>query len=293
MPTEAQRTVLVAGATGRLGRPLTRLLLQRGHAVRALARDTGSEAAREIATLGAQLVAGDFDDPAGLVSAIDGADVVFASGTAHRAGPQGEARHGTNLADAVEAANGPYLVYVSGAGADRATGVPVFESKRAVEHRIRALGLRGTVLAPVYLMENAFNAWNLPSLARGRFPLPLPGDRVLQQVAIADVVAFAAMVIDPGEALDGRRIELASDQLTGIEAAQALSRATGRSFAFERMPVEQLAPPLRKLFEWLETVGHSVDIAGLHRRHPDVGWHRFETWAAQQRWRRFAPPSRP
>jgi uncharacterized protein YbjT (DUF2867 family) len=52
-----------------------------------------------------------------------------------------------------------------------------------VEERIAALGLDATVLAPVYLMENALNPWNLDALAHRRFPLALPADRMLQQVA--------------------------------------------------------------------------------------------------------------
>ena len=49
---------------------------------------------------------------------------MIAAGTAHKAGPEGEARHGINLADAVGAAGVPHLIYVSGAGAERPTGVP-------------------------------------------------------------------------------------------------------------------------------------------------------------------------
>src|SRR5919197_4927180 len=207
--------MLVLGATGRLGRPIVHLLLARGRRVRAGVRDPASAAAAELARLGVEIVVADFDAPGTIVAAARGADAVVAAGTAHLAGPDGERRHGLALADALSEARAAHLVYVSGAGADRPTGVPVFESKRAVEQRIAELGLTATILAPVYFMENAFNPWNLAALARGRLPLPLPADRTLVQVAIGDVAETAVTALERPEEFAGRRIELASDALTG------------------------------------------------------------------------------
>jgi uncharacterized protein YbjT (DUF2867 family) len=261
--------VLVVGATGRIGRPVARLLAERGHRVRAGVRDVAAQ-------LDAEVVRADFDDPASLEAAARGVDAIVATGTAHRAGPDGERRHGTALAEAVARAGGPALVYVSGAGADRPSGVPVFEAKRAVEARIAQLGLAATILAPAYFMENALNPWNLEALAHGRFPLALPADRPLAQVAIDDVAAMAVLAVERFDALAGQRIELASDELTGEQAAQRLSRATGRHFEFARV---ESPPPLRALFAWLDAVGFAIDLPALHVRYPEVGWRSFEAWA--------------
>jgi uncharacterized protein YbjT (DUF2867 family) len=277
-------SILVAGATGRIGRPVAELLLSRGHRVRGAVRDPQSAAAAELARRGAEVVVADFDDVAGLAAAARGTSAVVAAGTAHRAGPDGERRHGENLAEAVARAGAGPLVYVSGAGADRATGVPVLESKRAVERRIAQLDLPATILAPAYFMENAFNPWNLAALARGAFPLALAEDRLLQQVAVDDVVAMAALAAERTDELAGRRIEIASDELTGAEAAERLTRATGQPYVFERTPAEQLAPPLQRLFAWLDAVGFDIDLRALHERHPEVGWRSFERWAAAQAW---------
>jgi uncharacterized protein YbjT (DUF2867 family) len=277
-------TTLVAGATGRIGRPVAELLLARGHRVRAAVRDPRSAAAAELAGRGAEIAVADFDDVDGLAAAVDGAGAVVAAGTAHRAGPDGERRHGENLAEAVARAGAELLVYVSGAGADARTGVPVLESKRAVEERIATLALRATILAPAYFMENAFNPWNLAALARGAFPLPLAADRRLQQVAIDDVASMAVLAVERSNELAGRRVEIASDELTGADAAERITRATGRRFVFERLATEQLAPPLRRLFAWLVDVGFDIDLRALHERHPQVEWRSFERWAAAQTW---------
>jgi uncharacterized protein YbjT (DUF2867 family) len=277
-------TVFVAGATGRIGGPIARLLIARGHDVVAGARDPRSPAAAALARRGARIVHADFEDVESLAAAARASDAVVSAGTAHRAGPDGERRHGINLAEAVADAGAPLLVYVSGAGADRPTGVPVFESKRAVEERIGALGLDAAVLAPVYLMENALNPWNLDALARGRFPLALPADRMLQQVAIADVAEMAVLAVEQAAAFAGTRLEVASDELTGAQAAERLSRATGRRYAFERITPDALAPQLRALFAWLDREGFAVDLRALRERHPEVGWRSFERWASDQSW---------
>ena len=277
-------TVFVAGATGRIGGPVARLLLARGHDVLAGTRDPRSRAAAALARHGARIVHADFDDVPSLTAAARESAAVVSAGTAHRAGPDGERRHGVNLAEAVARASAPLLVYISGAGADRPSGVPVFESKRAVEERIHALGLDVAVLAPVYLMENALNPWNLDALARGRFPLPLAPDRALQQVSIADVAAMAVLAVEQPDVLAGTRVEIASDELTGTQAAQRLTRATGRRYAFERLAPDALAAPLRPLFAWLEQVGFAIDLPVLHERHPEIGWRSFVRWAAEQSW---------
>jgi uncharacterized protein YbjT (DUF2867 family) len=83
--------VLVAGATGRFG-SIAERLLERGHGVRAGSRDPDSPAAALLRDLGAEFFRADFDDPDSLAAAARNMDAVFASGTAHRAGPDGEAR---------------------------------------------------------------------------------------------------------------------------------------------------------------------------------------------------------
>ncbi len=273
-------TVLVAGATGRFG-PVVEMLLERGHRVRAGIRDRRSPGAGELAALGAEPTPCDFDDPASLEDAAQGVDAVFASGTAHRAGPDGEVRHGRNLADAMRAAGVGHLVYSSGAGADRPTGVPVFEGKRQVEEYMNARRLPATILAPVYLMENLFNPWNVSSLAAGVFPSPVPPRRAIQQIPIVDIAAFAVHALEQRDDFLGQRVELASDSLSGLEEAGIISSVSGRE-----LEVREVSPAggLQVLFEWLDRVGFTVDIARLRHDHPDVRWHSFADWAGSQDW---------
>jgi uncharacterized protein YbjT (DUF2867 family) len=158
--------ILAAGATGRL-RPVVEALLAHGHELRVTARDPEATSADDLARRGAEIVRANLDDQRSLVQAARGVATVFAAGSPHGAGPAGETRHGINIAEAAVAAGVRHLVFSSGAGAERPTGVAVLDSKYAVEQRIRELGLRHAILAPVYFMQNAFNPLE-PRCAGGR-----------------------------------------------------------------------------------------------------------------------------
>src|SRR5215469_346787 len=155
-----RRHVLVAGATGRMG-VLVAALLARGHAVRAMTRDPASIGAVRLRTAGAEVVFGDSDDPASIAIAAAGMDAMFATGTAHRAGPDGELRHGRNVVAGAATAGVSHVVYASGDGAAPDSPLPLFRVKHEIEEIIRAFPGRHTILAPVYFMENLFNPWNV------------------------------------------------------------------------------------------------------------------------------------
>ncbi|WP_329578517.1 NAD-dependent epimerase/dehydratase family protein [Kitasatospora sp. NBC_01250] len=69
------RKVLITGATGTVGRPLARLLVERGDQVRALVRDPARAA--PLLPEGVTAVAGDLTDAASLRAAVAGCDTVF------------------------------------------------------------------------------------------------------------------------------------------------------------------------------------------------------------------------
>jgi len=70
----SKRTVLVTGATGQQGGAVARTLLSRGHSVKALTRRPDSDAARLLASAGANIVAGDLADAASVIDAAKGVD---------------------------------------------------------------------------------------------------------------------------------------------------------------------------------------------------------------------------
>jgi uncharacterized protein YbjT (DUF2867 family) len=172
-------SVLVCGATGQQGGALARVLLDKGHRVRALVRRPDSPEARELERLGAELAEGNFEEPSTIEDAAKGMDAIFVVATPFEAGMEAETRHGIAAADAAKAAGVEHLVYSSVANADEDTGIPHFDSKRKVEEHIEGLGIPYTIVAPVYFMENPLSPWTLPELKEGRLPMALPSSRPL------------------------------------------------------------------------------------------------------------------
>jgi uncharacterized protein YbjT (DUF2867 family) len=281
--------VLVAGATGRLGGPLAGSLIDRGHRVRALTRDPGSAAAGRLRRRGAHIVAGDLDDPPSLHRAAAGADAVFVLSTPHHGtGPAAEARQAISLADAAVAAGAGYLVYASAAGALEARGVPMLDSKRRVEEHLATLPVPHAVIAPAYFMDNLDYPWNRAVLRAGQWPIPLPPDRTVQLIPAIDMARFAALVIEQPGDFAGRRIELASDEVTGPEAAGILSGILHRPITHPQAMPGPLAP-MAPFFRWLAGTGFHADIQQLRTRHPEIGWHSLRHWAAEHDWATPAP----
>src|SRR6266550_2876191 len=289
-------TVLVTGATGKQGGHLVRELLARGHSVRAMTRNPESSAAAALAERGVTIVAGDFDDQGSLERASRGVDTVFAMSTPFEGGDKKETREGINIVRATAKVGVQHLVYTSVAGADRATGIPHFDSKFEVEKEIRRSGVPFTIVAPVFFMENFLADWMAAGIARGSIAMALPVTRRLQQIAVADIAQFTALVIERRENFLGKRIDIASDELTSATAAATVSEASGRRIEYTALPIDavrQQNEDLARMFEWFDRVGYDADIVGLRSLYPEVEWHRFSDWAREQDWPALAVPATP
>ncbi len=279
--------VLVTGASGKQGGHLVRELLARGHSVRALTRKPKSPAAAALAERGVTIVSGDFDDQGSLERAARGVDTVFAMSTPFEKGAETEAREGINIVRAASSADVAHLVYSSVAGADRASGIPHFDSKFEVEKEVRRAGVPFTIIAPAFFMENFLADWMAAGIARGSIAMALPATRRLQQIAVADIAQFAALVIERRESFLGKRIELASDELTMVTAAAAISAISGRHVEYTAIPIDavrQQSEDVARMFEWFDRVGYDADVVGLRSLYPEIDWHSFNVWAREQDW---------
>jgi uncharacterized protein YbjT (DUF2867 family) len=277
-------TVVVTGSTGKQGGAVARGLLARGHMVRAVTRDPNSSQARSLANAGATLVAASLEDTTAITKALEGATSLFAM-TIPSGGADAETRQGFAAAEAAKAA-GVHLVFTSVGSANRETGIPHFDSKYEVEKHIAKLGVRATILAPVYFMENLYFAKE--QLAKGVYPAALPPERALAQIAVADIGAVAVRVLEDAGRFTGKRFDLAGDALTGNDIVAILSRVAGRPFAYHQVPLDVVRQRMgedgARMYEWLDRVGYTADRAALRREFPDVAFHDFESWAKAQDW---------
>jgi len=268
----------VAGATGAQGGATARALLAAGHRVRALTRRPA--AATALVDLGADVAYADFRDRASLDAALDGVDTLFAVTTPFESSVDAEVEDGVRLIDA--AAHLRHIVFTSATNADRGTGIPHFDSKFRIERHLMTQSVPWTVIAPAAFMDQYNGSWHRSSYARGILSVPLPPDKPLAMIAAADIGAFAAHVLTHPEEFVGRRVDIASDELTSREIAATLGAALGRELRFVEAPIsaaEAHSPDLAAMFRWFGSVGMSVDVEGLRRDYPDLGWHRLADWA--------------
>jgi uncharacterized protein YbjT (DUF2867 family) len=278
-------TVAVAGATGQQGGAVVRALLGRGHTVRALTRKPRSQAASNLRALGADVRPADLDDGETVERAVEGADAFFLVATPFEEGIQAEVHQGYTAALAAREAGVKHLLYSSVASADRSTGIPHFDSKADVETFVRKLGMPFTIIGPVFFMENLLGPMSLPGLRAGILAMPLPADRPLQMIGVEDIAGFARIVIERRSEFEGKRIDIASDSLTGPAMAATLSNVRGQDIGYRELPLDTLRalnPDFALMWEWFGRTGYSTDIEALVHSHPEVGWHTFQRWAHEQ-----------
>ncbi|HEX3697042.1 MAG TPA: NmrA/HSCARG family protein [Polyangia bacterium] len=278
-------TVVVTGSTGKQGGAVARGLLERGHKVRAVTRDPHSSQAKALAKVGATVVAASLEDTTAITKALEGATSLFAMTTPFGGGTAAETRQGVAAADAAKTA-GVHLVFTSVNSANRQTGVPHFDSKYEVEKHIAKIGVRATILGPVFFMENLY--FGKEQLAKGIYAVALPPTRALAQIAVADIGAVAVRVLEDSGRFTGKRFDLAGDELTGNDVVAILSRVTGRPFAYYQVPLDVIRQHMgddnATMFEWFDRVGYTVDRAALRREFPEIAFHDFESWAKTQDW---------
>jgi uncharacterized protein YbjT (DUF2867 family) len=213
-----------------------------------------------------------------------------------KGGAQEEIAQGQALAD-VAAARQLHLIYSSMAGIQHRPTDQLVEhasSKQTIEASMATYKFPLTILGPVSLMENLLN-FDFNGLRHDTYALPLSPQRKLDQVTVLDIAGMAVYALEHPEELVGKRVELASDNISGAEIAQTLSEVIGRPIRYIQVPMEQIrmrrGEEIAKMYQNYEDNPYTIDIAALHAQYPEVKWHTFRQWAQTLAWRTLLPPS--
>jgi uncharacterized protein YbjT (DUF2867 family) len=280
MPANKNKSklILVTGATGHQGGAVLRHLRASGFSCRVVTRDPDKPEARSLIGHGVEVVRGDLDDPASLTRAVDGVYGVYSVQTWHGVGIESEVRQGMNLIDAAKRSRISHFVQSSVAAADQHSGIPHFESKFRVEEHLRETGMRFTIVRPVFFMENWLGMRQ--SIENGVIAFPLTPDRRLALIAVDDIGGTVATAFErPGKWQD-RAFELAGDELSMTELAQAFSRASGREVQYRQVPWNdfeaQLGREMAIMYRWFQDVGYHVDISAVRQEYPKLTT--FDHW---------------
>jgi uncharacterized protein YbjT (DUF2867 family) len=269
----SNKVIVVTGATGAQGGGLARAILADpgcGYTVRAVTRDPSSDSARALAAAGAEVVAGDLDDPASLRRAFEGAYGAFCVTFfwAHFS-PEKELVQARAMAEAARDAGLRHVIWSTLEDTRRRVPlddermptlmgrykVPHFDAKGESDAFFRDARVPTTFLLTSFYWENLIYFGMGPKEAGDgslNFVLPM-GDRKLPGIAAEDIGRCALGILREGTGLVGQTIGIAGEFLTGSEMADALGRALGRKVNYVPLPPEDF----RKLgFPGAEDLGN-------------------------------------
>jgi uncharacterized protein YbjT (DUF2867 family) len=286
------KTVLVTGATGRQGGAVIRHMLPKRWKLRALTRNPGGHAARDLADQGVEVVQGDLEDRTSLEQAVRGVYGVYSVQDFWTVGPKREVQQGKNIADVARKAGVEHFVYSSVGGAERNSGIDHWESKWEVEKHIRKLGLPATMLRPAAFMENYYIDQVEVGILKGKLVDPIRADKPYQTIATDDIGAFAALAFERPRDFIRLELEIAGSELTNPEAAQVFSRVLGKQVKFQKLPMPMVRMVLGKefyqMFRWFNEAGFKAEIEELRRRYPEVHLQTLEEWLRREGWHKRA-----
>jgi uncharacterized protein YbjT (DUF2867 family) len=253
-----QKTIAVVGATGAQGGGLVRAILRDSGGefrARAITRDPQSEKARELAQLGAEVVAADVDDESSLRRAFEGAHGVYAVTFywAHFS-PEKEMAEAAAMARAAKAAGVKHVIWSTledtrkwvPLNDDRMPTlqgkykVPHFDAKGESDRYFVESGVPATLLLTSFYWDNFIYFGMGPQKAPdGRLAIAFPmGDKKLPGIAADDIGACAYGIFRRGGEYAGKTVGIAGEHLTGAQMAGAFGRALGEAVVYNDVPPE-------------------------------------------------------
>lgn len=220
-------TILVTGATGRVGRQVVQQLVNRDAHVRVLVRDPS----KADFPAPVEVVQGDLLDIGSLRTAFAGVSTLFLL-NAVAADEFTQALVTLNVARECGVER---VVYLSVIHADRFVNVPHFAVKFGAERMIEQMGFSATIVRPAYFIDNELTVTDV-AVNHGVYPMPI-GGKGLAMVDARDIAEVAAIELVRREQAPGKlpieTINLVGpDTLTGPDVAAIWSQALGRPVAY-------------------------------------------------------------
>lgn len=225
--------IVITGATGRLGGAVLRELLSRVPAHEIGISTTTPEKVQDAADRGVRVRFGDFDDPASLAHAFEGAHRVLLI-SVPRIGEAASAAHRVAI-DAARDAGIGRLFYTSHVGADPLSPFPPANTHAATEVMLRDSGIPFTALRNGFYADTPIR---LVREAAATGELVLPADGPVSWTTHDDLApAIATLLLDPD--LDQSVVNLTAGQAVDAEGlAELASTIADRRIAVRRLSDE-------------------------------------------------------
>jgi len=240
-----RKIIAVVGATGAQGGGLVRAILDDpngGFTARAITRDPGKDNAKALAGRGADVVKADLDDVDSLRQAFIGAYGAYClTNFWEHFSAEKEHQQAKNLAQAAKAAGVKHVVWSTLEDtrplmASDDTRMPMLQGKYRVAHfdakadaDLHFVDLPTTYLITSFYWDNLYAFGLAPKKEEdGTYAWAFPmGDSRLAGIAAEDIGKVAYEIFKAGPVYVGKRVGVASENLTIREMGEKLSRALG------------------------------------------------------------------
>ena len=223
--------VLITGANGQLGRLVIKGMIKRIPASQVIASVRSVGTARDLAALGVEVRAADYDDPASLAAAFVGVDRVLLISS--NAMGKRISQHG-HVIDAAKQAGASLIAYTSVLRADTSS-LGLADEHLATEKLLQASGV------PFALLRNGWYNENYTGNARAAVEhgviLGSARDGRIAAAARADYAEAAVAVLTSDDAQGGKIYELAGDtSFTLAELADEIARQSHKPVSYKDLP---------------------------------------------------------
>jgi uncharacterized protein YbjT (DUF2867 family) len=241
-----RKIILVTGATGNQGGSVAKALLDNWKfAVRVLTRYPQSPKARMLEQMGAEIVAGDFNDPYSLRNAMHGVYGVFGV-TSFWEHFESEYDLGKNLIDAVKDSAIEHFVFSSQPSYYKLSGgtisVPNKDIKAELQEYAKSLQIPATFVQPAAYYENFLNLFPVHEDRDSNLYFSFPqGDTKLAMMSPTDLGVVVATIFDHPSEYTGRTVGVVGDDKTPGEYAYIFSKVFGRKVYYKNISVERYA----------------------------------------------------
>ncbi|WP_448562089.1 SDR family oxidoreductase [Trichothermofontia sp.] len=245
--------ILVVGATGTLGRQVTRRALDEGHQVRCLVRS--QRRAAFLKEWGAELVSGDLTLPETLPPALQGIEVVIDAATTRATDSLSVKAVDWDgkvaLIQAAKAANIDRYIFFSILDAEQYSQVPLMAIKHCTELFLAESGLNYTVLRLSGFLQGLIGQYAIPILEQQA--VWITSDVApMAYMDTQDIAKFALRALSVPETVNRTFPVVGTRAWSGYEIIRLCERLSDREAKIMRMPLSWLraARKVARFFQW-------------------------------------------
>lgn len=245
--------LLIVGATGTLGRQITRRALDEGYQVRCLVRSLRKAAF--LKEWGAELIQGDLCEPDTLPPALDGATVVIDAATTRPTDSlsirQVDWDGKLALIQAAKAAGVERFIFISILDAEKYPDVPLMDIKNCTEKFLAESGLNYTILRACGFMQGLIGQYAIPILEKQA--VWVMGDSSpIAYMDTQDIARFAIAALQKPETVNRSFPVVGAKAWGGYEIIRLCERLSGREAKVSRMPIGLLRAVQKtaRFFQW-------------------------------------------